>query len=213
MVFLRGRWLSKEKCLLILYSLLVKLFLFFFLWSSARWKLFAFLSIRYLQEIPANKAMELYFHRTEKRFREDQLQPCQWSSTKTCHKSKTTYHWNQPTIWTTFDHWHRTVINGSHSPSKLWRLLRRPDLTTRTWKANKSSKSSIRNGLHLGLFHQWHDNSTMDNHVNKWSSSKMKKKDISTYQAFLSRQSIKFENFLNRFFGLPKIDDCRPGRL
>ena len=71
---------------------------------------------------------------------EDQLQACEWSSTKTCqccHKS-TTYHWNQPTIWITFDHWHRTVINGSHSPSKLWRLLRRPDLTTRTRKANKS---------------------------------------------------------------------------
>ena len=35
------------------------------------------------------------------------------------------------------------MINGSHSPSKLWRLLRRPDLTTRTRKANKSSKSYI----------------------------------------------------------------------
>ena len=79
---------------------------------------------------------------------EDQLQPCQWSSTKTCHKSKTTYHWNQPRIWNTFDHWHRTVINGRHSPSKLWRLLRRSDLTTRTRKANKSSKSCHKNCIY-----------------------------------------------------------------
>ena len=102
---------------------------------ESHWRLFGHI-LRRNEEIPANKSMQLYFHRTEKDSGEDQLQPCQWSSTKTCHKSKTTYHWNQPTIWNTFDHWHRTVINGSHSPSKLWKLLRRPDLTTRTRKAN-----------------------------------------------------------------------------
>ena len=106
---------------------------------ESRWRLFGHILRRnkgYLPTKPCNYISTA----PRKDSGVDQLQPCQWSSTKTCHKSKTTYHWNQPTIWNTFDHWPRIVINGSHSPSKLWRLLRRPDLTTRTRKANKSVK-------------------------------------------------------------------------
>ena len=102
---------------------------------ESRWSLFGYI-LRRNEEIPANKAMQLYFHRTEKRFRGRPTTTLPVIINKDLSQIQ-----DNISLKSTDDlkhHWHRTVINGSHSPSKFWRLLRRPDLTTRTRKANKS---------------------------------------------------------------------------
>ena len=58
---------------------------------ESRWRLFGHI-LRRNEEMPVNKAMQLYFHRTEKRFRRRPTITLPVIINKDLHKSKTIYH-------------------------------------------------------------------------------------------------------------------------
>ena len=105
---------------------------------ESRWRLFGH-NLRRNGEIPANKAMQLYFHRTEKRFRGRPTTTLPVIISKDLSQTQDNLSLKSTDDLKYLRSLAQDLDQWKSLPSKLWRLLRRPDLTTRTRKANKSS--------------------------------------------------------------------------